>query len=580
MQTSEDVPPQPTGDSTVQTILDAVNTAGDSLMSNMGTTHPNGHHSRIYTSYGASSLYAQYCTSNVNIYPYEGGDQQSQRIYYGDYLGHSQRAYEVRCHNATNSVQSYLWYTYGEGTTDIYTGLPINVGSWFARNGGSASNPANLGTWGMRFISTLHQANTYMPYITTVWQLPNPTDISMPGLGGGSVRTQLQLSNARYKKYNNRPSASSYDGYKFSDDLNANSDGWQWTSRITSVFGNTSYSGTYHIGLSIWNTKWDGYWDGGTRSMYGSTANNAYALMSYDQRYRGPRYYIEFLIAMDEDVTNQTQYGPTSQTYPHQTTADSFVNTIVNQIKSDTTTQGLGAGINTCLVENYNNDRIILQDTSGVAFNLIGVGSTPITIETGQTTGVSDDYYTCTGVTSTTVSIATSSKLANRELTFDNTGISSSSERYYVKINNGHGLTNGQKVVFDEISGDSIAGLNSGSTYYASVLNNDYLELSYTVDDWNSGISSITGIQTSAGSYKLTVPGIAGRVAAAGTVTTSTESKTVTGEHTKFLATYNVGDSFIVSGISTYDGYVEGEVASVLSDSNLSLVDNAGIGIT
>ena len=98
--------------------------------------------------------------------------------------------------------------------------------------------------------------------------------------------------------------------------------------------------------------------------------------------------------------------------------------------------------------------------------------------------------------------------------------------------------------------------------------------------NWNAGTLAISATQGSAGAYNLTVPSISGRVAAAGTVTTSTSSKVISGTDTKFTAAYAIGDKFVLEGDATYGPYEEGTIASIVSDTSLTLENNAGVTTT
>ena len=91
---------------------------------------------------------------------------------------------------------------------------------------------------------------------------------------------------------------------------------------------------------------------------------------------------------------------------------------------------------------------------------------------------------------------------------------------------------------------------------------------------------AITGTQSYSGTNTLTINSISGRVAAAGTVTASTNSKVVTGVDTKFTAAYSIGDTFVLEGGSTYGPYEEDTIASIVSDTSLTLENNAGVGTT
>ena len=65
-----------------------------------------------------------------------------------------------------------------------------------------------------------------------------------------------------------------------------------------------------------------------------------------------------------------------------------------------------------------------------------------------------------------------------------------------------------------------------------------------------------------------------------GTVTTTSGSKVIAGTDTKFTAAYSIGDTFVLEGSNTFGPYEEGTIASIVSDTSLTLEDNVGVVTT
>ena len=131
------------------------------------------------------------------------------------------------------------------------------------------------------------------------------------------------------------------------------------------------------------------------------------------------------------------------------------------------------------------------------------------------------------------------------------------------------------------VSGSTIAGVTNATEYYVHAPNSKYLTLATDESNFLSNIYTL-GAPGGAGSHTLTISSISGRVAAAGTVTTSNDSKVITGVDTKFTSAYAIGDNFILDPIAsdTYGDYEVGTVASIVSDTSLTLESNAGITST
>ena len=549
-----------------QTVYDAVEKAADTLFD-------SSFNCRLYMNYGNNTNNAYYSTSTTNITPEGSIDSQTQRLLYGD-LG---VAYYRLFNNASQQGAAYQWNLSGEGNTDLYTGNPIDVGQYYGRtqfNSSLGTFPTTLVNKGLHFCATPYVDQTYTNYIITVTSFPDPGSIS-------ASMVKAYCFDSRYNYKRNTYFRATWWRRTFGSDNSWNTRGdWRYIYSYVQNY-RIFQDHTHFLKLDIYltNSNWDGY----------RTDNPSIALGEYSRRYvaylgssisssnMGSHYHIEVLFGKLEEDNN-------FNIMPGYSSYQEMVEVIVDQIIADTTATPLSVGINTVKADIVNEDRIKLRDTNGNLYKFEDTGKAPFLIETAQTSGVVDDYYTVTGFTTTTVSIAVSSRLASRELTFVNTDVEESTDslgnEYYIKIATGHGISNGQKIVFDEVSGASIPGITSGTTYYTIAINDKYLQLADSEQNWISSINEITGVQASSGSYKLTIPSISGRVAAAGTITTTLDSKIVTGQDTRFTSSYAPGDDFIVVGLDTYSGYITNKIASVVSDTSLTLQNEVGIATT
>jgi hypothetical protein len=108
-----------------------------------------------------------------------------------------------------------------------------------------------------------------------------------------------------------------------------------------------------------------------------------------------------------------------------------------------------------------------------------------------------------------------------------------------------HGLVTGTSVLYSQgVAGTPIEGLTNATTYYAIVVNRDYLRLSTTVNNSASGISiDLSGFGTGV-AHTLTTTQINGNVTGSGSVSVESGSVLVNGTGTSFSKILKVGDRF------------------------------------
>jgi hypothetical protein len=555
--------PEPSDANTINAVYNAVISGCDSIVSTMGNDAGNYY---IWYPTNYAPTYALWWEGSITTTG-NNGDSEYQYGLYGDW-GFNNALY-FRLYNGSSGTSYYSWGgTNNEGASIIYTGNPVDVGAYYNRYSGT-SGDTNLGGKGMYWQSTPYEYGQYTPYIIQVKQFPNPATMGDSSFDSNyyydysyySKRTYSQYTTATTSDQNTRIDAG---------------DGWRYT--YGSVYHQPSnfYKGAVSIYINLENTNWSGY--AGSDGLWGHAYYGSQTFWSSNTYARGSYYRIEVLIPINDDA-NPSNYGPSGSTLNIAQMASTIVSNVISQVSYPEFSNPVG--LNTVYAGIVNSNRIQLRNQYGIQYLFSNQGTGPLDLETDQTSGIIDDYYNVIGVTSTTVSIGSSNQISPRILEFDSvSGIQTYNGTPYLYIAGGHGLSNGQKVVFNVVSGSAPTGITNGNTYYAIVADNEYLSLAASTSDWQSNNSSLTdpAAPGSLSEYNLTINSISGRVAAAGTIGISTSTtKIVDGFGTKFISNYKEGDRFIIKGSGTPATYIDTEISSVISDTQLRLSSPAGI---
>ena len=490
---------------------------------------------------------------------------------------HTYDLYYMRSSSGTDLTRYRLDYNNIPSPESVFTGEPYDVGQYLNRNSvysggaGSSNWPLNFPNVGFLYVSTPYSYNTYTNFIVTVEQIPPFTALNNTTTGSAPDVDRIRVDARDYVVKRHTLSGSTYT-YTNNTPITYNST-WRYTYGVTYENAGSGEVSGYCIDIFLENTQWTDYYNDGSNTLYRSSSG-----MTYNNRdYLGPNLHVQVFFGLDDghDASNGGRFRDA-------TAALTRVQGLVQQVVSALTPEVLSDGdqVNVSVIDD-NRIKIKTTDT-GTPYVFTGAGTAPITFTTGQTFGIADDYYDITGVTTTTKSITAYSRLSPRVLSFSNTAVveDTDNSRYYINFPDGHGISNGQKVTFDKVSGADITGISSGTEYYAFAQHSKYLSLATNEVNWNSETLAIGATQASAGSYTLTINSISGRVAAAGTVTTTTTSKVVTGTDTKFTSAYSIGDSFVLEGGATYGPYSTDIISSIVSDTSLTLQNNAGVAVT
>lgn len=549
---------QPSGEETINTVYDAVNTAVASIITN----DISSDHREFYMS-GGSSNYAYY-NSGGNTSFTSNSTTERQYVRYGHYNNNSYHYYQL----TGSSSNSYRWQPFGEGTSTLYTGEPVNLGLYYTRYSGS-TGPSNLSGL-LYFQSTPYTNNSLVDSIISVKQMIDPAEIYS---GATSSRSYNFAYNSMYGLLSNYRF---YD-YVYHTDTRVNLSGnWYYTWAATKYdYPNAAYSDFLKLTIWLENDDWDGVVTSSTNWQQ-LTSSGTYGLHARQIAYKGCGYEIEVLLPLKGGASSNSRIYFTTGSVK---TAQSMVQDICTQVASALTNQstwGAGnTGINTVRAIVQNDNRISIKTEEGNQFLFDTSGTAPITVETDSIIGVVDNYYNITGVGTTTISITAETQLKPREITFADSDIITENSELYINYDD-HSLKNGQKVKFHVVSGTAPTGLTSDTDYFAYVADNNHLFLSDSVDNWETQSNAITA--SGSGSFKIEVFSISGRVAGLGTVGVTTTSTTVTGTGTKFQSTFKIGDNFnIVSTGSTVNNYIETEIKSIVSDTSMTLAESPGI---
>ena len=561
-------PSNPITSSTAQAVYDATKTWAEGQATTMKSAQD---HSRLLMNYNGSNEY--YCYNDVTISPNASyGTTIQQEIIYGE----SYAYWYMRNTSNANMARYFMDYRTYTGPAQLYNGTPVDIGLKATRSavyssGGYQSSywPANLGNLGWYYVATPYSYNTYTDFFVRVIQQPDFTALN--AATNASAGTVDRLGRDSREWYEKRETLFSSKNTYTDFTWNTYNTTWRWAYAV--VYHNSGSGEVSHYDVQVWlqNTGWTDYYNDGT-------ASNAYSgsySLSYAQRENfGPTWFISAHFGLDD--------GHTTGTYQNSSNAASKAQALAEAVADALTPASLSDG-DSVKVGVVNDNRIQLKKTdTGTPYDFNSSGTAPIVFATGQTFGIADDYYDITGVTTTTKSITANSRLTSRVITFANTDVvhDSANSIYYINFSGGHGVADGQKLTFNKTSGADIPGITNATEYYAYAKHSKYLALATSEINWRSGTLAITNTQASAGAYNLTINSISGRVAAAGTVTTLSSSKVVTGTDTKFTAAYSIGDTFVLEGSNQYGPYEEQTIASIVSDTSLTLENNAGVGTT
>lgn len=183
-----------------------------------------------------------------------------------------------------------------------------------------------------------------------------------------------------------------------------------------------------------------------------------------------------------------------------------------------------------------------------------------------------DGVYEITKVPSTTTfEFATNFKAGAKIL---NIVQADQTDNDYFKFTAKHNLADGTPVVYDNNNNASYSGFTDGNTYYVTVVDDEYIRLSATIEDYNDGVYvPIDWSGVSASTHTISSTTVNGLVTVPGTVSVELGKYTVTGdESSQFLTYYKAGDDIIIKNATSTPGeLVSFHISSVVDDAEINL---------
>ena len=403
--------------------------------------------------------------------------------------------------------------------------------------------------------------NTSTPFFMHVMQMPDP------GIWGSNYG-YLYMEGWRYHYQINGSAGNS-------SIINSLGSNWEYSYRYNyfSPQAASGYHGVLCYTMYITNTAWTGYYNsnpigyfyGGSSSryMYGNNTSN-----------RGTSYWVEILIPVKQGIT-ASRYGASGSFRSNAT----IMNQVASEIKTRLTAPTLSQGL--VYAKPLDANRFSLQTAQEQEYDLTSHGTSPFSFTTEELTGALDGYYSVDTVTDTTIGNFSRFEIPKREIGIGHTQVVTVDGTVYFNKPD-YKMRTTQKLVYNSISGNAahgIPGLSDGQTYYAIADGPDHFRVADSVLNATGG-NAVSIATTSAGSYRLTTPSIAGVSAGKGTIGISSTKPVVTGTDSLFKRFFSSGDTFIYKDSTVNPPqYRTLPIASVIDDDELTLLNTPGTDI-
>ena len=248
-------------------------------------------------------------------------------------------------------------------------------------------------------------------------------------------------------------------------------DGWRWQYDAAYSAPSGSYHGHWLLNIRLSN-------DGCILDIMQADTNSSYYPSSrgfhhQNYTYRGTAYEIDVKIPIKGSTTS-SRYGPTGTVKNSLTLATEIATKVASTLTNPTFET---SGITTAFVSQLGSNRISFKTIDGVPYDLTNAGIAPIRVVTEELTGTVDGYYNIDAASDTQIKTFLNTKVPKRELskaadqTWTNIG-----DFNYLNFDN-HKLKTSQKLTY---AGPSVAGITSGSTYYAVVDGPNHFRLAHS----------------------------------------------------------------------------------------------------
>ena len=490
-----------------------------------------------FTTWYQSGNYHYYPIGSYNSF-YDGARQY---MYYSSYYMYLRQYFTS---GGSNSYQTNL------RNFNFRTGQAVDL--WAS---------TNLGGKGYLFQATPYERNSSENFIVEIKQIPYDE---------GVQRTQWYTNSYGSYKYG----GSSFTRYNSPEgspnEITSLGDGWRWQYDAAYSAPSGSYHGHWLLNIRLSNDGWPGYYAADYGSSYYGSSRGFHHL---NYTYRGTAYEIDVKIPIKGSTTT-SNYGPTGTVKNNLQLATEIVTRVAATL---TNPEFETSGITTAFVNQIGGNRISFKTIDGVPYDLTNAGIAPIRVGTEELTGTVDGYYNIDSASDTQINTFLNTKVPKRVLEKPaDQAWGTIGDLTYLNFDN-HKLKTSQKLVY---AGPSVAGITSGSTYYAVVDGPNHFRLALSASDALGNNAVGGGTTTATEDVVLTIPSIAGVSSGPGLVGVSSEKTTILGTECLFKRFFKSGDSIkIANTAANPTEYVDYTVASVIDDNQLTVTEIPGIDL-
>jgi hypothetical protein len=447
------------------------------------------------------------------------------------------RSYPMQYASPNGSSDGAIQYWQSNGA-NIYD-YALNQGLNSVLNDGQTDwdteTPQNLvqGNSGYKVIATNYVQNRSVPYYMII-TAPPPNRQAEVSLYWGS----FTFSGWNYSQYN----TTNYSGQ------------WYYTGMWTHYSGAANgRRGAIEVELRVWNEDWNG-----------TNTNNFYAYNggSFRYIYGGGWDFFTVLVFMSTNTTTSLS----------QTQCDALRDRIMSSLVANFVFPTLSNGT-TALVTLINNNRFKIKTPAQFEYDITSSGTPVIQFELiNLSFGSADGAYQVTNVPSdTTLQFKLPFKAAIKEFQFDSaTAIDGATD--LITLPN-HNLAPATPVAYDSNGNASLTNLTNGSNYFAYVKDPDTIGLANSANDATFGL--LIDLSSGSGTHRLLSSTVNGLVAAKGTVTTVSGSRTVQGsDETLFKRYFKIGDNIAIVDKTETPGSISNFRITAIADDTKLIVSS------
>ena len=451
-----------------------------------------------------------------------------------------------------NSAMDYydLYYTTNTVWYSNYGSLNppssnLNVGNFSSTRPYNILQGTNLADRNNMMVATDWSANSTLPYYFWTRESNRQTTSEYwygylrDGFGlpsPGSMQT--------YSTSNNR-----------SNTINGNDYRWSttWFKHVRSGGPSLCYMNGHFFNNSDWNV-----YTSNTGMTYSTNAN------TYWYSYWNGNYYWKDII----EFGLVWMVGESDTAFNSSTDFDNLMVQMLTDFDTNYIYPNLVAG-NAYTANAITDNRIALEE-NGVQINLTNQGTGDFEFVTAAELGVIDGTYTTTASTEDTFTFQVANKIFGAQLDIDAT-TANTDGTIQIAAGGDHTLITGTAVLYDSNGNPDLTNLTNGSTYYAVVVDEQFLQFAPTEQDALNR-DNIIELAAGTGTHKLSTSNVAGIAEAIGTVAVENGSNIIEGTETLFKRYFKVGDKIYVKDNSSTPGQlIERTITSISDDSKMTV---------